>query len=766
MRTHFRAVSLLIATAALGAAQTPSILGLNPSSVPAGSAFVLTVSGANFQSGAAIVWNNISVGSVVQSSGQIAASIPSSFTGTPGSVLIQVLNPNNLRSNSLLLTITGSALTISTASLPGGTVGTAYTSTLAATGGVPPYTWTATGSLPAGLALSGTGVLSGTPSAGGSFTIGVKVTDSQGVTATKSLPLSVTGVAITTAATLPNGTASLPYSQTLSVTSGSAPYTWSTGASLPPGLSLSAAGVISGTPSVAGSFSFTIAVTDSGGQSATQTFTVTINPAPLTITTVTPLFDGIVGTLYSQTFSASGGTKPYQWSIVSGNTGDLRLDPVSGALQGTPQTTGTLDFTIQVADNAGARVTGAYTITIRPPSLTIVTAASLPQGAVGGAYSQQFSVVGGTPPYTWSLTSGSVPGLSFNASQVILAGTPSTAGTFTFTLQARDSAGLTVSRSFTIVIGAAALTITTDTQLPDGTLGAPYSYQMSAAGGSLPYTWSATGLPAGLTIDPNTGIISGILNAAEPPPFAIRVVDSARLSATNQFRINAALPRVPTVTLSGLPASIGPAQQVALQIGIDSAFPAAISGQAIVSFSPEVGGGDGTIQFSTGGVTAPFTIPAGATTAAAAIALQTGTVAGQLSVSLRLQAAGLDVTPSPAPVISAHIDQAAPVIQSATFTRSGNGFSIQIAGYSTAREITQAVFTFAAGAGQTLQSSQITVPVDTIFGGWYQDATHTAYGSQFVYTQPFTIQGDATAVTPQSVTLVNRKGTVTATLGQ
>jgi len=148
------------------------------------------------------------------------------------------------------------------------------------------------------------------------------------------------------------------------------------------------------------------------------------------------------------------------------------------------------------------------------------------------------------------------------------------------------------------------------------------------------------------------------------------------------------------------------------------------------------------------------------------LALQTGTVAGQLSVSLRLQAGGHDVTPSPAPVLSAHIDQAAPVVQSATVTRTTNGFSIQIAGYSTSREITQAIFTFGAASGQMLQNSQITVPVDTIFGKWYQDPATTAYGSQFVFAQPFTIQGDASAVTPQSVTLVNRKGTVTAQLGQ
>jgi len=89
-------------------------------------------------------------------------------------------------------------------------------------------------------------------------------------------------------------------------------------------------------------------------------------------------------------------------------------------------------------------------------------------------------------------------------------------------------------------------------------------------------------------------------------------------------------------------------------------------------------------------------------------------------------------------------------------------------GYSTAREVTQATFTFSAAAGQTLQptASQITVAVDTLFGSWFQNSTNNAYGSQFVFTQPFSVQGDVNAVTPQMITLTNRRGTVTAPITQ
>jgi hypothetical protein len=685
-----RSLTALLAgmlTAGVCAAQavTPSISALNPSSVPAGSgAFALSVLGSNFQNGATVFWNGLGLQTSFTSSGQLVASVPASLISSIGSATVWVVNPGDVPSSRTTLTITGPVLSVVTLSpLPSGTAGQAYAQTLAASGGVPPYTWSAGAGMPAGLVIN------------------------------------------------------------------------------------PATGAITGTPSAVGMFSFPVQVTDSTKLVVTQNFVLTINPPPLTITTIPPLFDGIVGTAYSETFSASGGRPPYQWSIISGSSGGLALNPTSGTLQGTPQTAGTFTFTIQVADNVGARVSQSFSLTVTPPSLTILTNATLPPGVVGAVYNQQFSVIGGTSSYTWSLIAGNVPGLAFNASQAALSGAPTTPGQFSFTLQAKDSGGLTAIRTFTISIGPAPLTITTETQLSDGILGASYSFQMSAAGGVPPYTWSATGLPDGLSIDANLGTISGTTSVAQPPPFAVRVIDSARASATNQFRINVSLPPVPAVSISGLTSTVAPAQQFNLQVTLDSIFPTAISGQAILTFSPEVGIGDGTIQFSTGGTTADFTIPAGSSSSSL-LAIQTGTVAGQISVSLRLQAGGQDVTPTPAPVISAHIDQAAPVIENASFTRSANGIGIQITGFATAREVTQATFNFGAASGQTLQpsASQITVPVDALFGPWFQNATNSAYGSQFVFTQSFSIQGDASAVTPQSVTLANRKGTTTFPISQ
>src|SRR5262249_47810198 len=153
-----------------------------------------------------------------------------------------------------------------------------------------------------------------------------------------------------------------------------------------------------------------------------------------------PIFGGTVGVAYVQTFQATGGNPPYTWTIASGDAGGLTLDAASGNLQGTPQTAGTFNFTIRAADKSGAAATQAFSLVVSLPSLSITTTSSLPPASVGVPYSQKLPVVasGGTPPYTWSLTSGAIPGLTFDPPSLTLSGTPSTAGAFNFTIQAAD----------------------------------------------------------------------------------------------------------------------------------------------------------------------------------------------------------------------------------------------------------------------------------------------------------------------------------------
>jgi hypothetical protein len=490
-----------------------------------------------------------------------AGSLPAGLTfhGTTGTIdgmpsangtfnfTVQVTDAKNVNSAPKQFTITiASGLTIvSQPTLPNGTIGQPYTLTLMEQGGTgPTFTWQITsGALPGGLSLSGSGSITGTPTSNGTFTFTVQVTDSASVTATKQFTLTVaSGLVITTQPSLPPGVVGVSYSQSLSVTGGTSPYNWAvTGGALPAGVNLSASGLISGTPTAGGSFSFTVTVTDSNNVSATKSFSLSI-AASLAISTQPALPSGGVGTAYTQALTAVGGMAPYSWSVSAGALpGGLNLSPASGIISGTPTTVGNFSFTVQVTDNNSVTTSKGFTLSI-VSALTISTAPTLPGGAVGVVYTQSVVVVGGNSPYTWSITSGSLPaGLTLSPTSGLIAGTPTSAGDFTFTVQVIDSASVTVKKAFSISV-VAGLTITTAPILPSDSVGVPYTVTLAAAGGSSPYTWavSAGGLPGGLVLDANSGAIFGTPTASGSFNFTIKVTDRASNSTVKAFGITVA----------------------------------------------------------------------------------------------------------------------------------------------------------------------------------------------------------------------------------
>jgi hypothetical protein len=188
--------------------------------------------------------------------------------------------------------VTGTALAVTTASLPAGLVGVTYAATLAASGGQLPYTWAVTaGSLPAGLSLNAsTGRISGTPTTVSAPSFTVRVTDGASSTATASLSITVTaGLAISTSSTLPSGTVGVAYTTSLTAVGGVPPYTWAVLAStLPPGLALSAAGVISGTPTQPVNGAFTVGVADSAGATTSAPMFLSVTTTAAAITAGSP----------------------------------------------------------------------------------------------------------------------------------------------------------------------------------------------------------------------------------------------------------------------------------------------------------------------------------------------------------------------------------------------------------------------------------------------------------------------------------------------
>lgn len=162
--------------------------------------------------------------------------------------------------------------------MPEAAVGVAYSQQLTATGGLGSYTWEIiSGALPSGLSLSLHGVISGTTTLNETGTFTLRVTAEIGGTATKSCTLASVQVTITSTCPLPSGGTGVPYTDTLVAAGGTAPYTWSiTAGSLPTGLSLATNGIISGTPTLNETQSFTLHVTDSAAHSATKTCSLSI----------------------------------------------------------------------------------------------------------------------------------------------------------------------------------------------------------------------------------------------------------------------------------------------------------------------------------------------------------------------------------------------------------------------------------------------------------------------------------------------------------
>ena len=256
-----------------------------------------------------------------------------------------------------------------------------------------------------------------------------------------------------TTATLLNGEVTVAYSQTLVVTGGAAPYTWSLSAgTLPRGLSLSAAGVISGTPSRTGTSTFTVKVLDALGAAATQALSITVAAAPSIPAVTLPSSEATVA--YSQTLAATGGVTPYTWSVSAGTLpGGLTLS-AAGVISGTPTNAGTFNFTVLVTNARTTTATRALSITVAAaPS---VTTATLAAGLIGTAYSQTLAATNGTTPYTWSVLAGALPGGLTLSTAGVISGTPTNAGTFNFTVRVRDANGVTATGPLSITVGAVA----------------------------------------------------------------------------------------------------------------------------------------------------------------------------------------------------------------------------------------------------------------------------------------------------------------------
>jgi len=380
---------------------------------------------------------------------------------------------------------------------------------------------------------------------------------------------------------LPSGQTTAPNSYSATIEAGKtgtagATITFTlTAGSLPPGLTMAATSgtstVITGNPTKAGTFNFTIKATD-GGLTATLAYqiTVTVQGPPdqllcnaangsYLISGDCVLPDAVAGQPYQGLLPTShdaGGTlSVVAGALPAGLSLSSSFGPSGATISGTASQPGTgSTFTVQGTGDQGQPLYQIYQLTVDqdlPLAITLPAVGStLSPGMVGGAYAQNFFLSGGAGPYTWAVTAGQLPpGLTLQTTagprdaDNQLAGTPTTAGTFTFTMRLSDFDGQQATQQFSLTIDPP-LQIST-TPLPAGTVGVPYSHDLTAQGGALPYSWfvvnNISELPAGLTLDTAApgfnNVLAGTPTKAGTFTFPMQVQDSQDNTATGTVTI-------------------------------------------------------------------------------------------------------------------------------------------------------------------------------------------------------------------------------------
>jgi hypothetical protein len=375
-------------------------------------------------------------------------------------------------------------------------------------------------------------------------------------------------VAISSSSPLAPASIGISYSQALAATGGTAPYSWLLVAgqgTLPDGLTLSSAGVISGTPTTAGTSNFSVQATDAGGLKAQKAFALTVSTGssgydsqfvlqavPATVQPGQSFFvtirfvnnglqawdpaSGFKGVSQNPPNNTTWGTDSVVPQAVTG-VGQL-LD--FGFQAVAPQTNGIYNFqwqTFKQGVGFFGQKSANVSVVVSDGSNPSITTPGTVDAPLGLPFNYQLEVSGGVPPYTWSITGGSLPtGLSMSAAGTI-SGTSSVAGTSIFSLQVTDAISKTAQKQVSLNVAPPPPAVAT-ASLTAGERNKPYSFALVGEGGKPPYQWSLIGgaLPAGLTFSPD-GTISGTPTVDGVFNLTIKITDSEGKTATKSLSL-------------------------------------------------------------------------------------------------------------------------------------------------------------------------------------------------------------------------------------
>ncbi len=316
-----------------------------------------------------------------------------------------------------------------------------YTQTITSTGGTTPLIWSvSSGQLPNGLELGANGSITGTPTAHGSSSFTVQVTDHDNRIASKSFTIQVASstLAIVGSGSLPSGVLGESYLQTLASEGGVTPHVWSiSSGALPAGLSLSSSGRLSGKPTAYGPFQFMVKVTDASAQTSERLFTLNVSFEPA-ILTATALPSAVLKLPYSYKLEI-GDSRPYTWTVTAGTLPagiTLRAD---GLLSGKPTLAAASTFTVLATGPGGVTASKQFSLTVRSTNAApTLTTPIFPDTIVGGSF---YARVTASPLPATITALGLPPGLKIDAATGVISGSPLGSGVFVVSVQAKNAAG-------------------------------------------------------------------------------------------------------------------------------------------------------------------------------------------------------------------------------------------------------------------------------------------------------------------------------------